>query len=270
MTQLLSTAPSRLPTRPPSAYEIIVHPVPLKASYRSLVSITPSLVQEHEYPDIIVHIGLAADRDYFAIEKGAFRDGYHQIPDVEGQVLGKDEWKGIWGRASAERLDSQLCSGYTLSLWREFLAGIEKGKGKIAAKGAGPKTKKKTAIAVTSSRKKSASAAPAKTKTKTKKRGPDGRLLPPDIQLSDDVGSYVCGLLYYASLAAVQDERKKVPFRDRDVPWTKYVVFLHVPPMEGEEELRQGVEVVTALVQALVAETRGGILREGESRCAGG
>lgn len=241
--------------------------MPLKASYRSLASITPSLVQEHDYPDILVHIGLAADRDYFSVEKGAFRDGYHQIPDVEGQVLGKDEWKGIWGRASAERLDSQLCSDYTLSLWREFLAELEKGKSKTAVKGAGPKTKKKTATTVTSSRKKGASAAaPAK----TKKKGSNSRLLPPDIQLSDDVGSYVCGLLYYASLAAVQDERKKVPSRDPDVPWTKHVLFLHVPPMEGEEELRQGAEVITALVQALVAEIKGGILRDGESRCAGG
>jgi len=264
VTQLLSTMPSRLPTRPSSAYEVIVHPLPLKASYRSLLSITPSLLQEHDYPDVILHMGLAADRDYFTIEKGAFRDGYHQIPDVDGQVLGKDERKGIWGRASAERLESQLYRDSTLGLWKEFLAGIGKGKGKAVVKGAGPKMKKNTDI-TTGSRKKGALAAPAK-----KKRSPDGKLLPPDIRLSDDVGSYVCGLLFYASMAAVQDELKKVVPHRHDMPGTKHVVFLHVPPMEGEEELRQGAEVITALVQALVADIRGGILRDGEPYCAGG
>jgi pyroglutamyl-peptidase len=62
-----------------------------------------------------------------------------------------------------------------------------------------------------------------------------------DMRLSDDVGTYVCGFNYYISLLEMQKREGK-----RDV------VFLHVPNLQSEEEVRMGVMVTEELFRALV------------------
>ena len=62
-----------------------------------------------------------------------------------------------------------------------------------------------------------------------------------EVRASDDVGTYVCGLIYFASMVEME---RRTGRRD--------VVFLHVPPLEGEEEVGVGVEVVKEAVIALV------------------
>jgi pyroglutamyl-peptidase len=62
-----------------------------------------------------------------------------------------------------------------------------------------------------------------------------------DVRASDDVGNYVCGFAYYLSLAKVVQTKGK-----------GRVVFLHVPPLEGEREIEKGVEVTIALIKAIV------------------
>ncbi|KAK0117401.1 hypothetical protein ONS96_013231 [Cadophora gregata f. sp. sojae] len=107
---------------------IIVPPEPLKAEYHSLLEIT-KLLDEHQ-PDVVIHIGLAADRDYFAIERGADRDGYHQIPDEKRKVFTRAETKKVWGKSPA-RLDTTLDVEEILGRWKENLAsGAAKSKGK--------------------------------------------------------------------------------------------------------------------------------------------
>ena len=61
----------------------------------------------------------------------------------------------------------------------------------------------------------------------------------PELRVSDDVGTYVCGFAYYASLA----EMAKVGNGRK-------AVFLHVPPQTGED-VEMGKEVVVALLKAL-------------------
>ena len=58
-----------------------------------------------------------------------------------------------------------------------------------------------------------------------------------DVRVSDDVGDFVCGFIYYASLVAMKDRRD--------------VVFLHVPPLKSGKEIEKGVEVTEALIKAL-------------------
>jgi pyrrolidone-carboxylate peptidase len=57
-----------------------------------LYDVAPKLLEEHK-PDVVVHIGLAVERTYFAIEKGAERDGYNQYPDNDRKVFNKSETK---------------------------------------------------------------------------------------------------------------------------------------------------------------------------------
>jgi len=65
-----------------------------------------------------------------------------------------------------------------------------------------------------------------------------------DVNVSDDVGSYVCGLIYYTSLEYFW--RKKTG----EMP----VVFMHVPQLQGKTDIELGVSVTLGLVRA-VAET---------------
>jgi len=59
-----------------------------------------------------------------------------------------------------------------------------------------------------------------------------------DVRISDDVGDFVCGFIYYVTLNEMGEE--------------KNVVFLHVPPLKDESAIKSGVAVTIALINALV------------------
>lgn len=65
-----------------------------------------------------------------------------------------------------------------------------------------------------------------------------------DVRVSDDVGDFVCGFIYYESLELLERTSKGAK---RDV------VFLHVPPLKNKGDIERGVEVVGELVKALAA-----------------
>lgn len=216
--QDITTNPSfeitkRLPPGGVPGAEIIAHPEPLRAAYRALLQASPELIERHR-PDIVLHVGLAVERDYFAVERGARRDGYHQYPDVDRQVIPKAEGPKIWGRKSAERLDTSLDLDRVVEAWRRNLRS-----GPAAGAGGGGQARRGKG-----GQKNSAAGAA------------------PDVRLSDDVGDYVCGLVYYTSLAEMS----------RRGDGRRNVVFLHVPPLSGDAELEKGKEVVLSLIMALV------------------
>ena len=96
--------------------KIITQPEDLRASYHHIFEATPQLLEQYN-PDIVVHLGLAFERTYFAIEKGAERDGYHQYADVDRKVFNKAETKKAWGK-SPPRLNSSLDLENVLVKWR--------------------------------------------------------------------------------------------------------------------------------------------------------
>jgi pyroglutamyl-peptidase len=109
---------SRLPSTIPHKWlniRLIKHPEPIKAAYHDIASVVPKLLKED--PDIVLHVGLAYDRKYFAIEKGADRDGYHQIPDVSRKVFTKAETKRLWPK-SPERIDSSFDINDVFPKWQ--------------------------------------------------------------------------------------------------------------------------------------------------------
>jgi hypothetical protein len=77
----------------------------------------------------------------------------------------------------------------------------------------------------------------------------------PDVRLSPDAGNFLCGFIYYNSLAHYfsikEDERP--------------VAFLHVPDLiYSEDKLREGWEVAVALIKALVESKRkNGVIDKG-------
>ncbi|KAH8647174.1 hypothetical protein BX600DRAFT_518457 [Xylariales sp. PMI_506] len=201
--EIIKRLPSSLPG---TGIEIIAHPEPLKAAYHSLLQISPQLIQRYN-PDIVLHIGLAVERDYFAVEQTAQRDGYHQYPDVERKVITKSEVHTIWGKKSAESLKTSLDLERAVDIWKRNLKSRAGGATKT---GKGHKGAKKGDIT--------------------------------DVRLSDDVGTYVCGLVYYTSLAEMSKRNDGA----------RNVVFLHVPPLSGDVQLETGTEAVLSLILALV------------------
>ncbi|KAF2105961.1 pyroglutamyl peptidase-like protein type I [Lophiotrema nucula] len=66
----------------------------------------------------------------------------------------------------------------------------------------------------------------------------------PDVRISPDAGNFMCGFIYYNSLAHYYDLAGD----------GRPVAFLHVPDLsESQEELDTGREVTVALIRALVA-----------------
>jgi hypothetical protein len=63
-----------------------------------------------------------------------------------------------------------------------------------------------------------------------------------DVKRSDDVGNYVCGFVYYASLEWFW----KRPQGKRPV------VFFHVPKLGGKAGLDKGKEVAVSLIKAVI------------------
>ena len=195
---------SRLPEEIPGV-RIAIHPESLKAAYHSLYEIVPKLVQSYQ-PDVVLHVGLAVERDYFAIERSAGRDGYQQNLDMDKKVFTKAESRTSWGKKSADRLETALDLDAVLEAWRDQLRSTIKENSK-KGKGNGPTA---------------------------------------DVRLSDDVGKYVCGFIYYATLAELA--------RRSDCKGT--ALFFHVPPLETEMELENGKKVLEALIGALASVWR--------------
>lgn len=76
-----------------------------------------------------------------------------------------------------------------------------------------------------------------------------------DIRPSPDAGNFLCGFTYYSSLALFAREGTEGGIGN-GVQGERPVMFLHVPVLNGEAEVRQGREVACALVRAMVESRR--------------
>ncbi|KAF2130015.1 peptidase C15, pyroglutamyl peptidase I-like protein [Dothidotthia symphoricarpi CBS 119687] len=189
---------------------ICVHHEPIRVSFAHVLNLRPKILPPsaplRPAPDIVLHIGLAAGRKYFGLEKQSHSKGYGSIPDVDGKKF-LDE--------SAEDLhpSSQFPATLTTSFDTDDVLKRWKAHIKYAAEDAAE---------------------------------PDTRGFP-DVRVSYDAGNFLCGFIYYSSLAHYfeikQDERP--------------VVFLHVPDLSGSQDrLKEGWENVIALIKALVESRR--------------
>lgn len=143
-------------------------------------------------PDIVLHIGLAAGRTFYTLERGAHRTGYGVIPDVDGKRFPDDLAKQQW-----PNLPPILKTGFKAEdVWRRWRSN----------------------------------------------------LLNPDVDVrpSEDAGNFMCGFIYYTSMAQFYKEK------DDERP----VMFLHVPDLPTKEDMEQGREVTCALIRALVDSRR--------------
>lgn len=188
---------------------MIVPGSPIPAAYHKLLAQSASLIDQHD-PHIVLHVGLAVDRDYFAVEQSALKEGYHDIPDIDRKVITRAENKKLFGKAPFS-LATSLDLESAVTTWQAACAHLTLPvTGGHATKGKGS----------------------GKGKAATKRV---------ELRLSDDVGTYVCGLIYFSSLVEMQKRHG-----------TRNVVFVHVPRLEGDSEVDVGIEVLKELIVALV------------------
>jgi pyrrolidone-carboxylate peptidase len=79
----------------------------------------------------------------------------------------------------------------------------------------------------------------------------------PDLRTgsADSVGLYLCGFVYYYTLAWFWNRHANATPADEG---KRPVVFLHVPDLPTKEQLNQGVDVAIGLVRSMVASNMGG------------
>ncbi|KAF2760821.1 peptidase C15, pyroglutamyl peptidase I-like protein [Pseudovirgaria hyperparasitica] len=119
--RIASTLPSILPaTRDhPIPIRIVVYPWPIRVSYQAVLDLVPSLVEKVN-PDIILHIGLASGRNFYAIEHGAHKSIYGTHIDVDGQGFPQERSDEAFGD-----LPSILETGFDVhDLYRRWKAEI--------------------------------------------------------------------------------------------------------------------------------------------------
>ncbi|KAL9617039.1 MAG: hypothetical protein Q9160_008156 [Pyrenula sp. 1 TL-2023] len=205
--EIASRLPSSLNTINGTNVSLIIYPSPVPVAYNVVQTLVPRLLEEHR-PDIVVHLGLDTGRDYFALEASAPRDGYHQVPDTTRKVFTKAEAKSLWGKLD-EHLTTTVDREDVLQRMQASFARSH-GTKKASAKKGGKK---------------------------------DGKVVTEnDVRLSDDVGTYICGFIYYTSLAwFVQNSANRRP-----------VVFFHVPTLPTGEDLDEATKITTVLIEALV------------------
>lgn len=210
--EIASTLPALIPVSPnnPTPIHIHVHHEAIRVAYHHVADLVPKILPPkspiHPTPDIILHIGLAAGRSYYAIEQGAQGRGYARIPDVDGENFHDSLAEQLFPeRDYPLGLSTSFNTPDVLTRWKANLN---------------------------------------RTHANANASAPQGG---PDVRISPDAGNFLCGFIYYNSLAHYYalDEGERP------------VVFLHVPDLSRSEVmLKEGWEVAVALIKSLVQSKR--------------
>lgn len=225
---IASTLPALLPatSASPTPIHIHVHHAAIRVAYHTVTSLIPAILPPNSpmypKPDIVLHIGLAAGRQFYTFEKGAHRRGYGAIPDVDEERFEDGDAEKRWpNNLYPEKLETGFEVNDVLERWKSFLgyASSSRINGYIedAAKNPSDYIQTEDSIQV------------------------------PDVRISEDAGNYMCGFIYYNSLAHYYNlDASHVP-----------VAFLHVPDLsKSTEEVNIGSQVAVALIKALVESRR--------------
>lgn len=92
--EITQTLPEYLPPTPAQRHAIRIVPYgqPVRVAYEDVREIVPLLHQSYVGTmDLVLHIGMASGRKYYAIERYGNRDGYDKNPDVDGKKLSSDD-----------------------------------------------------------------------------------------------------------------------------------------------------------------------------------
>ncbi|KAF2469054.1 peptidase C15, pyroglutamyl peptidase I-like protein [Lindgomyces ingoldianus] len=212
---------SRLPTSLSDSIHLVVYPSAIPVAYHPVINLIPNLIQTHQ-PDIVLSIGVAPGRSYFAVEQTAHKNGYNRVPDVENKTFTAAENDAVWG-SQPPQLSTSLDLEDVVERWQDLTSNIRF----PFEIGGDPKAKAKR---ITKSM--------AGSFVDVRLGG--NVMQVEDVRWSDNVGTYLCGFIYFTDMVEMGKAGKR------------NVAFMHVPMLEDEEEITTGVEVTVALVKAIV------------------
>jgi len=96
-----SSLPDSLPkTATCPRIRLVKYPHPLKVAYATVLDVVPKLLSADDKPDIVLHIGLAAGRKYFTLERQSSRAPYSNLHDVDGHSLSDEFTETMWPSAT--------------------------------------------------------------------------------------------------------------------------------------------------------------------------
>ncbi|KAL2854490.1 hypothetical protein BJY01DRAFT_31242 [Aspergillus pseudoustus] len=165
---------------------IHVHPSPISVAYSAVREIIPVIMEDYvkthgRQPDIVIHMGIAATKNYYSIESKAHRDAYH-MPDNLGRA----------GYEDGEKPWRELALPHVLKAGRSDPATEPVAKLDLTYSGANINPHPPDAAFL-----------------KTwQGLGPSSA----DIRISEDAGRYLCEFIFYTSLSLAFQEG-----RDRNV-----------------------------------------------------
>lgn len=196
---IASTLPDHLPaTTTCPRIKIIVPPEPIQVAYSAVAAWEEANLNLHDY-DLVLHIGLAAGRKFFTVERRSTRIPYWQKEDVLGQVFSKEMTEKMW---PSETYPDVLAPTFDChDVWLRWRENVRQEL---------------------------------------------------DVRPSDDPGNYLCGFIYYYSMAwYLRNRAEECP-----------VMFLHVPDLPTEAQVAGGREVALGLIRAMVeSREKKGIVR---------
>ena len=87
---------------------LIVYPSPVKVAYATVRELVPKLwsSEQGRMIDFCVHVGMAGERERYALERRGHRSGYW-MRDVDGVILGDESKKGRWNISREEKSDRE-------------------------------------------------------------------------------------------------------------------------------------------------------------------
>ncbi|KAF4305491.1 hypothetical protein GTA08_BOTSDO06451 [Botryosphaeria dothidea] len=240
---LTTKTPSPSPSSPPKTtttrITLTTPSAPLAVAYHPTHAAVPKLLSSAR-PDLVLHIGLAAGRAFFAIEKSSAKHGYDRNADVDGRRWTARESDHAW-RGAPEHLETGLLFEGVWARWRDACEGLEGVVGPGASardvrRGRGVGTGGEGMEGVPSA------------------AGGGGGVVKGqdvvEVRPSDDVGSYLCGFIYYNSLAWFWERERE---KEEEGGVERPVLFLHVPACPEGRDVERGTEITVELIKAMVA-----------------
>jgi len=119
---IASTLPTYLPatSENPTSIRIVVPANPLKVAYQPVINKVPKLLaSEDPSYDIILHIGLAAARNYYTLEQQSVRDGYLQ-KDVDDAYFSQRDAARLFSECPAVLKPTFDCA----DVWRRWRGNV--------------------------------------------------------------------------------------------------------------------------------------------------
>ncbi|KAL1311538.1 hypothetical protein AAFC00_001658 [Neodothiora populina] len=95
---IASTLPATIPptSKCPVSIQITLYPYQIPPSYAEIRNLVPRLYAAYENIDMVLHMGMIMNRNYYSIEKLAHRDNYDVHEDRYGKIIDKDDGKIFW------------------------------------------------------------------------------------------------------------------------------------------------------------------------------